>query len=113
MFNTLHKFIILTLTRQGRNHIRLRLAQEVFNPISRKIGYTIVADHFYQPIPNEEEIAFCRNKIRPVVGSIKLSDDRLDFVADLLSEFRHEFNEPSIISSMGYQAECSQIQSGD
>lgn len=53
-------------TEQGRRNIKFALARKIFNPLLRNMGYTLITDHFYQPIPNPQEILTYAGKERPL-----------------------------------------------
>ena len=56
------KFLKYMRSEQGRKNIKFAIARKLLNPFARKLGYTIVADHFYQPIPNDREFLIYHDK---------------------------------------------------
>jgi hypothetical protein len=52
----LKKLLNRMQTEQGEKILNLPLARKIFNPLLRNMGYTLITDHFYQPIPNRQEI---------------------------------------------------------
>ncbi len=62
-------------TEPGRKNIKFALARQIFNPLLRNIGYTLITDHFYQPIPNPQEILTHAGKER-LLSSIEWCLDK-------------------------------------
>ena len=79
-------------TEQGIRNIKFAMARKFFNPLLRHIGYTLITDHFYQPIPNRQEIMTYAGKERPL-SSIEWHIDRqTELVMYLLEKYAFEFN---------------------
>lgn len=77
-------------SKQGRKNIRFAIAAKILNPFARKLGYTIVTDHFYQPIPSDRELLIYHNKERPL-NSIEWKIDRqIEFVSEILRQYGNE-----------------------
>ncbi len=106
------KFLKYMRSEQGRKNIKFAIARKIFNPFARKLGYTIVADHFYQPIPNDRELLIYDSKERPLRSIEWKIDRQIEFVSEILKKYCDEFNDKSIISSCGY-AEEKGLASGD
>ena len=107
------KFIKKMNDEQERKDIKFRLAKYIFNPILRKLGYTLITDHFYQPIPNKNELLLYKNKPRPLDAINWNIDRQIEFTDSLLKQYNNEFNIPEYISSCGYIERFSGVQSGD
>ena len=106
------KFLKYMRSEQGRKNIKFAIARKILNPFAGKLGYTIVADQFYQPIPNDRELLIYHNKERPL-SSIEWKIDRqMEFVSEILKKYCDEFNDKSIISSCGYKVKTG-LLSGD
>ncbi|MFC1718854.1 class I SAM-dependent methyltransferase [Candidatus Poribacteria bacterium] len=99
-------------SKQGRRDIRYAVSM-ILNPFTRKLGYTIVADHFYQPIPNDREVRVYHNRERPIDSIEWKIECQLELVSELLGRYRDEFNQKHVISSCGYSEETSALISGD
>ncbi len=87
---------------QGRKELKYALARKLFNPILRPFGYTLVADHFYQPIPSDRELLLYKNTPRSLRGLDFRLEDQVRFVKGLFHDFRGEFNDPAIFCRYGY-----------
>lgn len=98
---------------KGRKDIKFYLAIYIFNPILRKLGYTLITDHFYQPIPNKNELLLYKNKPRPLDAINWNIDRQIEFTDSLLKQYNNEFNDSEYISSCGYIERLSRVQSGD
>lgn len=107
------KFIKKMKDEQRRKDIKFHLAKYIFNPILRKLGYTLITDHFYQPIPNKNELLLYKNKPRPLDAINWNIDRQIEFTDSLLKQYNNEFNDPGYISSCGYIERFSGVQSGD
>jgi len=66
----LKKLLNRMQTEQGRKNIKFAPARKIFNPLLRNMGYTLITDHFYQPIPNRQEIMTYAGKERPLSSII-------------------------------------------
>ncbi|MCL1474926.1 class I SAM-dependent methyltransferase [Argonema antarcticum] len=98
---------------QERKNIKFAIASKMINPILRKMGYTLIADHYYQPIPNEQEVLIYQNKERPLKFINWNLAGQIEFANYLLTKYKSEFNNPEIMSVCGYNEKVSQIRSGD
>lgn len=95
------------------NNLRLVLAMKIFNPVLRKLGYTLIADHFYQPIANERDICLYQNKQRPL-PALSFDLDRQSAQAHtLLENYSAEFNNDDILCAFGYSRNSSTFGRGD
>lgn len=100
-------------TEQGRRNIKFAMARKFFNPLLRHIGYTLITDHFYQPIPNRQEIMTYAGKERPL-SSIEWHIDRqTETVKYLLEKYGLELNNEEIFSAFGYSEGSSALIGGD
>lgn len=100
-------------TEQGRKNIKFALAKKIFNPLLRNIGYTLITDHFYQPIPNRQEIMSYAGKERPLSSIEWHLDKQTEMVKYLLEKYALEFNNKEIFSAFGYSEDSSGLISGD
>ncbi|MGV2387338.1 MAG UNVERIFIED_CONTAM: class I SAM-dependent methyltransferase [Microcystis novacekii LVE1205-3] len=100
-------------TEQGRKNIKFALARKIFNPLLRNIGYTLITDHFYQPIPNRQEIMTYAGKERPLSSIEWHLDKQTELVKYLLEKYDLEFNNKEIFSAFGYSEDSSALISGD
>jgi predicted O-methyltransferase YrrM len=100
-------------TEQGRKNIKFALAKKIFNPLLRNIGYTLITDHFYQPIPNRQEIMTYAGKERPLSSIEWHLDKQTELVKYLLEKYALEFNNKEIFSAFGYSEDSSGLISGD
>jgi len=100
-------------TEQGRKNIKFALARKIFNPLLRNIGYTLITDHFYQPIPNRQEIMTYAGKERPLSSIEWHLDKQTELVKYLLEKYALEFNNKEIFSAFGYSEDSSALISGD
>lgn len=100
-------------TEQGRKNIKFALARKIFNPLLRNIGYTLITDHFYQPIPNRQEIMTYAGKERPLSSIEWHLDKQTELVKYLLEKYALEFNKKEIFSAFGYSEDSSGLISGD
>ena len=90
-------------SKNGRNRIRYGVATLFLNPLARRIGYTIVADLYYQPIPNDKELLTYANNERPLGAIDWRIDSQIQFVREIFSKYCDEFNDESILSSFCYK----------
>ncbi|GCA91812.1 class I SAM-dependent methyltransferase [Microcystis aeruginosa] len=109
----LKKLLNRMQTEQGRKNIKFALARKIFNPLLRNIGYTLITDHFYQPIPNRQEIMTYSGKERPLSSIEWHLDKQTELVKYLLEKYALEFNNKEIFSAFGYSEESSGLISGD
>jgi hypothetical protein len=100
-------------TPQGRKNIKYAFARKVLNPILKNLGYTLITDHFYQPIPNIEELTLYKNKERPLHSIQWNIEQQVELARDLLQKYASEFNNKDIIGRFGYTEEQSGVISGD
>ena len=93
--------------------LRLLLAQKALNPFMRKLGFTVIADHFYQPIPNDKELRTYATRERPL-NSIKWKlEKQVAYVEYLLKKYEHEFNDPTITANWRYLRQKAPFGRGD
>jgi hypothetical protein len=98
---------------QGRRDLKYTISRKILNPILKGLGYTVIADHFYQPIPNSDEVMTYEKKERDL-SSIKWNlQEQLEFTSNLLDKYGSEFNDKNIISFYGYSETSSGLCSGD
>ncbi|MBC1193980.1 class I SAM-dependent methyltransferase [Microcystis aeruginosa BLCCF158] len=109
----LKKLLNRMQTEQGRKNIKFALARKIFNPLLRNIGYTLITDHFYQPIPNRQEIMTYAGKERPLSSIEWHLDKQTELVKYLLEKYGLEFNNKEIFSAFGYSEDSSGLISGD
>ncbi|CCH96639.1 MULTISPECIES: class I SAM-dependent methyltransferase [Microcystis] len=109
----LNKLLNRMQTEQGRKNIKFALARKIFNPLLRNIGYTLITDHFYQPIPNRQEIMTYAGKERPLSSIEWHLDKQTELVKYLLEKYALEFNNKEIFSAFGYSEDTSALISGD
>ncbi|EPF22469.1 MAG: class I SAM-dependent methyltransferase [Microcystis aeruginosa Ma_MB_F_20061100_S19] len=109
----LKKLLNRRQTEQGRKNIKFALAKKIFNPLLRNIGYTLITDHFYQPIPNRQEIMTYAGKERPLSSIEWHLDKQTELVKYLLEKYGLEFNNKEIFSAFGYSEDSSGLISGD
>ena len=109
----LKKLLNRMQTEQGRKNIKFALARKIFNPLLRNIGYTLITDHFYQPIPNRQEIMTYAGKERPLSSIEWHLDKQTELVKYLLEKYALEFNNKEIFSAFGYSQDTSALISGD
>lgn len=109
----LKKLLNRMQTEQGRKNIKFALARKIFNPLLRNIGYTLITDHFYQPIPNRQEIMSYAGKERPLSSIEWHLDKQTELVKYLLEKYGLEFNNKEIFSAFGYSEDSSGLISGD
>ena len=109
----LNKLLNRMQTEQGRKNIKFALARKIFNPLLRNIGYTLITDHFYQPIPNRQEIMTYAGKERPLSSIEWHLDKQTELVKYLLEKYALEFNNKEIFSAFGYSEDSSALISGD
>ena len=109
----LKKLLNRMQTEQGRKNIKFALARKIFNPLLRNIGYTLITDHFYQPIPNRQEIMTYAGKERPLSSIEWHLDKQTELVKYLLEKYALEFNNKEIFSALGYSEDTSALISGD
>jgi predicted O-methyltransferase YrrM len=109
----LKKLLNRMQTEQGRKNIKFALARKIFNPLLRNIGYTLITDHFYQPIPNRQEIMTYAGKERPLSSIEWHLDKQTELVKYLLEKYALEFNNKEIFSAFGYSEDSSGLISGD
>ena len=109
----LKKLLNRMQTEQGRKNIKFALARKIFNPLLRNIGYTLITDHFYQPIPNRQEIMTYAGKERPLSSIEWHLDKQTELVRYLLEKYGLEFNNKEIFSAFGYSQDTSALISGD
>ena len=109
----LKKLLNRMQTEQGRKNIKFALARKIFNPLLRNIGYTLITDHFYQPIPNRQEIMTYAGKERPLSSIEWHLDKQTELVKYLLEKYALEFNNKEIFSAFGYSEDTSALISGD
>ena len=109
----LKKLLNRMQTEQGRKNIKFALARKIFNPLLRNIGYTLITDHFYQPIPNRQEIMTYAGKERPLSSIEWHLDKQTELVKYLLEKYALEFNNKEIFSAFGYSEDSSALISGD
>ena len=109
----LKKLLNRIQTEQGRKNIKFALARKIFNPLLRNIGYTLITDHFYQPIPNRQEIMSYAGKERPLSSIEWHLDKQPEMVKYLLEKYALEFNNKEIFSAFGYSEDSSGLISGD
>ena len=100
-------------SEQGRKNIKYAIARKILNPFARKLGYTIVADHYSQPIPNDRELLIYHSKERPLSSIEWKLNHQIEFVSEILRKYCDESNDKSIISSFGYVEEKLFFMSGD
>jgi hypothetical protein len=101
------------MCEQGRKNIKYALARKIINPISRRFGFTIITDHYYQPIPNKNELLIYVNKPRPLESIVWNLNNQVEFTNKILIKYKKEFNDPNIISSFGYNEKLAAFGSGD
>jgi predicted O-methyltransferase YrrM len=109
----LKKLLNRIQTEQGRKNIKFALARKIFNPLLRNIGYTLITDHFYQPIPNRQEIMTYTGKERPLSSIEWHLEKQTELVRYLLEKYALEFNNKEIFSAFGYSEDTSALISGD
>lgn len=109
MFNQILKK--LTDPESRANTLR-RMTIKYINPWLRKLGLTLVVHHFYQPIPDDEEIALYHNKIRPVEMIDWKIAQQIDFTDSLLSAYSQEYNNIDLLKSFGYNEAGGTFGSG-
>ena len=109
----LKKLLNRMQTEQGRKNIKFALARQIFNPLLRNIGYTLITDHFYQPIPNRQEIMTYAGKEWPLSSIEWHLDKQTELVKYLLEKYALEFNNKEIFSAFGYSEDSSGLISGD
>lgn len=97
---------------QGRKELKYALARKIINPILRPLGYTLVTDHFYQPIPSDRELLIYKDAMRPLRGLELNIEDQLRFARRVLGEYREEFNDPRVLSRYGYDGKTG-FSNGD
>lgn len=97
----------------GRQSLRHSLAKRLLNPLLRRWGYTVIADHFSQPIPNPHEVLLYQDRERPL-GSIAWDLPRQrELVRALLATYQHEFHADQIAWRHGYDPTTSGLPAGD
>jgi predicted O-methyltransferase YrrM len=109
----LKKLANLMQTEQGRKNIKFALARKIVNPLLRNVGYTLITDHFYQPIPNPQEIIIYAEKERPLNSIEWHLDKQAEMVKYLLEKYCLEFNDKEVFSAFGYSEDSSGLISGD
>lgn len=109
----LKKLLNRMQTEQGRKNIKFAMARKIFNPLLRNIGYTLITDHFYQPIPNLQEIMTYAGKERPLDSIDWHLDKQVEIVKYLLEKYCLEFNKKEVVSAFGYSEDTSALISGD
>ena len=109
----LKKLLNRMQTEQGRKNIKFAMARKIFNPLLRNMGYTLITDHFYQPIPNRQEIMTYAGKERPLSSIEWHLDKQTELVKYLLEKYALEFNNKEIFSAFGYSEDTSALISGD
>ena len=77
-------------TRIGRQSLRHSLAKRL-NPLLRRWGYTVIADHFYQPLPNPHEVLLYQDRERPLGSVVWDLPGQRDLVRALLAKYQGEF----------------------
>lgn len=87
---------------ENRANLLLRIASRYINPWLRKLGMTLVVHHFYQPIPDDTEIALYAHKKRAVDKIAWNIEGQLAFTEQLLAEFSAEFNKRDNLKAFGY-----------
>jgi len=100
-------------TRVGRQSLRHTVAKRLLNPLLRHCGYTVVADYFYQPIPNPQEVLLYHDRERPLTSIAWDLGRQVEFVNALLTRYRGEFNIRDVLSACGYNEARSGIVCGD
>lgn len=103
----------LMCSRNGRQAMRYAVAKRFINPILRRIGYTLIADYFYQPIPNDSDLLASRNKERPLSSVVGDVDCQIAFAENLLRKYRGEFNDAETLEQCGYREASSGLIDGD
>ena len=107
------KVLKYSFSKQGRKAMKYWFARNVANPILRPCGYTLITDHFYQPIPNRQELLVYEACERPL-GSLRLnSEAQKSQTARLLSKYSEEHGDAEKISYFGYVRKNSAFGSGD
>jgi predicted O-methyltransferase YrrM len=109
----IRKFFKKLLSSQGRADIRFFVSRAVANPLLRPMGFTLIADHFYQPIPNRAEAVLYADRKRPSGGCDFRYDDQLALIRYLLSTYKAEINSREDFCATGYQMEYGGFGSGD
>jgi Methyltransferase domain len=99
-------------SEQGRKSLKLAIVKKIVNPFVRKFGYTVIADHFYQPIPNDKELLIYQNKERPLDSIEWKLNRQIELVSKLLKKYRDEFNNKNKIFYYGC-ADTNGFASGD
>ena len=74
-------------TVQDIRNIKFVMARKIFNPLLRHIGYTLITNHFYQPIPNRQEIMTYAGKERPLSSIEWHIDKQTELVKYLLENY--------------------------
>jgi len=109
----LTKLVRKIVSQQGRADIRYFIARKLCNPVLRPCGFTLIADHFYQPIPNRKEAALYANEKRPHGGYSIDYAIQLKLISDLLHSYSNELNNPEDFCAAGYRMEYGGFGSGD
>lgn len=100
-------------SKQGRADLRFFISRNFINPILRPLGFTLIADHFYQPIPNPKEAVLYANTTRPTDAIEYDLDEQIAFVQDLLETYKTEFNAAADLCAVGYKMHYGGFGSGD
>lgn len=98
--------------RETRANALLRITTKYINPLLRKLGMTLIVHHFYQPIPDEEQVSIYRNKQRPVDKINWDIPGQVEFADSLLKEFSGEYNDLKSLMAYGYNANDGTFGSG-
>jgi predicted O-methyltransferase YrrM len=100
-------------SRQGWADIRFFISRVLVNPLLRPCGFTLIADHFYQPIPNRAEVISHANTPRLFGGCVFNYEEQIPFVRQLLTQYKAEINSESDLGAAGYRMSCGGFGSGD
>jgi predicted O-methyltransferase YrrM len=100
-------------SRQGLADIRFFISRELVNPLLRPLGFTLIADHFYQPIPNRAEVISQANTPRPCGGCVFNYEEQMPFIRQLLTQYKAEINSEADLGAAGYRMSYGGFGSGD
>lgn len=109
----LKKLFKKAVSTQGRADIRFFISRQLVNPLLRPLGFTLIADHFYQPIPSPADVKVYEGRSRPCGGCDFRYEQQLALVELLLSTYKAEINSEEDLCAAGYRMEYGGFGSGD
>lgn len=110
---TIPHAVRLLRSSNGRQALKHAFVSRIVNPIVRPMGYTVITDYFYQPIPSDQELRNTKDQERSLASLNMCVDRQAEFVHAILEKYQEEIVYQRALEYFGYQESFSGVVGGD